>query len=184
MGIPQGSLASPILFLLYLCPLFDALKTAHPMLWAPSYINNVALVTHSRTHEDNAHACKKATQTVLKWANENAVTFDDRKSEMLHVHHARQDTTPDAINITIPNGMIIQPRIQGGRKDIVCWIGILFDCKLQFTLYINTKLISASRSFNGLCSLVKYDTSLSPSVTCLLYHAYVLSRSNFSTEIR
>jgi hypothetical protein len=36
MGIPQGSLASPMLFLLYLCPLFNALKTAHPMLWVPS----------------------------------------------------------------------------------------------------------------------------------------------------
>jgi hypothetical protein len=32
MGIPHGSLASPILFLIYLCPLFDTLNTAHPML--------------------------------------------------------------------------------------------------------------------------------------------------------
>jgi hypothetical protein len=32
MGIPQGSLALPILFLLYLRPLFDTLKTAYTTL--------------------------------------------------------------------------------------------------------------------------------------------------------
>jgi hypothetical protein len=65
-GIPQGSPALPILFLLYLCPLFDALKTAHPMLWVPSYIDDIALVTYSRTHEDNACILKKATQIAFK----------------------------------------------------------------------------------------------------------------------
>jgi hypothetical protein len=66
MGILQGSPASPILFPLYLYPLFDALKTAHPMLWVPSYINNIALVTYGRTHEDNAHTLEKAAQTAFK----------------------------------------------------------------------------------------------------------------------
>jgi hypothetical protein len=129
-GIPQGLPASPILFLLYLCPLFDALKTAHPTLWAPSYINDITLVIYGRTCEDNACTLEKAAQIAFKWANENAVAFDDSKSEILHFHHACQDTTPDAINITLPNGMIMKPGTQGGRKDIIRWIGILFDCKL------------------------------------------------------
>jgi hypothetical protein len=86
MGIPQGLLASPILFLLYFCPLFDALKTAHPTLWAPSYIDDIALVTHGRTCKDNACTLEKATQTAFKWADKNAITFDDSKSEMLYFH--------------------------------------------------------------------------------------------------
>jgi hypothetical protein len=47
-GIPQGSPASPILFLIYLRPLFDALQSAYPTLWTPSYIDDVALVVHGR----------------------------------------------------------------------------------------------------------------------------------------
>jgi hypothetical protein len=182
-GIPQGSPASPILFLLYLRPLFDALKTAHPTLWAPSYIDDVALVTHGRTREDNARVLEKAAQTAFKWADENAVAFDDSKSEMLHFHRARQDTTPDAINITLPNGTIVKPGTQGGKKDVVRWIGVLFDRKLRFTHHINAKLISASRSFNALCSLVKHETGLSPSATRSLYCTCVQSRSDFGAEI-
>jgi hypothetical protein len=102
---------------------------------------------------------------------------------MLHFHHARQDTTPDAINITLPNGTIVKPGTQGGKKDIVHWIGVLFDRKLRFTHHINAKLISVSRSFNALCSLVKHETGLSPSATRSLYHVCVQSRSDFGAEI-
>jgi hypothetical protein len=77
LGILQGLPASPTLFLLYLRPLFDALKTAHHTLWAPSYIDNIALVTHGRTREDNAHILEKAAQTAFKWADKNAIAFDD-----------------------------------------------------------------------------------------------------------
>jgi ribonuclease HI len=82
-----------------------------------------------------------------------------------------------------PNGMIVKPGTQGGRKDVICWIGVLFNCKLRFTHHINAKLISVSRSFNTLCSLVKHETGLSPSVTHSLYCICVLSRSDFGTEI-
>jgi hypothetical protein len=79
MGIPQGLLGLPILFLLYLHPLFDTLNTTYPILWAPSYIDDITLVTYGRTHKDNACTLEKATQTAFKWVDENAITFDDSK---------------------------------------------------------------------------------------------------------
>jgi hypothetical protein len=81
------------------------------------------------------------------------------------------------------NGTVVEPGIHGGRKDIVQWIGIFFDSKLNFTHHVNTKLITASRSFNMLCSLVKHKTGLSPSTTHSLYHTCILSRSDLRAEI-
>jgi hypothetical protein len=76
------------LFLLYLWPLFDALQSTHPTLWAPSYIDDIALVTQGWTHKDNACALDAAARIALQWANDNAIAFDDNKSELLHFHHA------------------------------------------------------------------------------------------------
>jgi hypothetical protein len=183
MGIPQGSPASLILFLIYLHPLFDALQSAHPTLWAPSYIDDVALVTHGRTREDNASALEATARTAFRWANDNTVAFDDNKSELLHFHRTQQDTTPDAINVQLPNGIVLKPGTQGGQKDVVRWIGIVFDRKLYFTHHVNAKLIAASRSLNVLWSLEKHETGLSPSATRSVYCTCVLSRSDFGAEI-
>jgi hypothetical protein len=112
IGIPQDSPTSPILFQLYLYPLFNALQSTHPTLWARSYIDNIALVTHGQTCEDNAHTLTAATCTVFQYANNDAITFDDNKSELLHFYHARQDTTLDAMKVQLLNGIVIKLGIQ------------------------------------------------------------------------
>jgi hypothetical protein len=182
-GIPQGSPASPILFLIYLRPLFNAITSTHPTIWTPSYIDDVALVTHGRSREENTRALEAATRTTFTWARDNAVAFDDSKSELLHFHRARDDTLTNATNVKLPNGTVVTPGTQGRPKDIVRWIGIYFDRKLTFTHHVKLKLTAASRSFNALCSLVRHETGLSPSATRSLFHACVISRSDFGAEI-
>jgi hypothetical protein len=91
-GIPQGSPASPILFLLYLHRLFDSLQLHHPNIWSPSYIDNVALVAQGKTREGNSRALEAMARTAFQWARDNPVAFDDAKLEMLHFHHSRQET--------------------------------------------------------------------------------------------
>ena len=82
-GIPQGSPASPILFLLYVCHLFDELNRQQPLCWTPNGIDGVPLVVTGKTRAHNARQLEAAARVAFQWANNNAVAFDDSKTEWL-----------------------------------------------------------------------------------------------------
>jgi Reverse transcriptase (RNA-dependent DNA polymerase) len=65
-GIPQGSPTSPILFLLYLAPLFRKLDLKHKAIYKPSYIDDIALVATGKTEEFNIKELEKAAETAFE----------------------------------------------------------------------------------------------------------------------
>jgi len=118
-GIPQGSPTSPILFLIYLKPLFDKLNTIHPSLKVPSYMDDVALVATGRSEKINCKILAEAALTAFRWAEGNAVAFDDSKSELMHFTLKQKEDTSDSAKITLPNGTIISPSSKALR-----WLGV------------------------------------------------------------
>jgi hypothetical protein len=182
-GIPQGSPASPILFLLYLRPLFDSLQLHHPSIWSPSYIDDIVLVAQCKTREGNSRALEAAARTTFQWVQDNAVAFDDAKSEMLHFHRSRWDVVTEETKIRLPHGTVVEPGTRGGKSNVVRWIGIFFDRNLTFKYHVTTKVAAATCAFNALRNLVAHETGLSRSATRLIYQACVTSRSDFGAEI-
>ena len=85
-GIPQGSPTSPILFIIYLQPLFVRLKQAGLNINTPSYMDDVALVTQSPSLKTNTATQETAASIAFDWADVNAVAFDDSKSELIHFY--------------------------------------------------------------------------------------------------
>ena len=77
--------------------------------------------------------------TAFKWADDNIVTFDDLKSELIYFK-----TTHKIIKelIRLPNKIVIHP------SECIRWLGIWFDRKLNFNTHVKQKKTSMLRAFN------------------------------------
>jgi len=90
-GISQGSPISPMLFLIYIRFLFIKINNKHTQLKLSSYIDDVAIIVEGKTAKKNSKILKLVTKTAFQWTEDNAVTFDDSKSELSkrkqsHIH--------------------------------------------------------------------------------------------------
>ncbi len=83
-GIPQGSPISPILFLIYIRYLFPKIRAKIGNLQSLSYIDDVALYVEGKNIDKNVKMLEKAAKIAFTWAKNNAVQFNDSKSELIH----------------------------------------------------------------------------------------------------
>src|SRR5436853_5292611 len=74
-GIPQGSPVSPILFLIYLSPLFTLLKQRHPDIRCPSYIDDICLLVVGYSPQQNCALLEEGATTFinLRMENDNSI---------------------------------------------------------------------------------------------------------------
>src|SRR5204862_2894277 len=119
--------------------LFKELKQQYPSLSTLSYINDIALATSGRKESDNVKELTKAARKAFQWADQNAVSFDDSKSELMHFTRRRELKGGNEMDILLPNGTRITP------SQELRWLGIWLDRKMTFNQHVNRKIASASR---------------------------------------
>src|SRR5947209_2919849 len=65
-GIPQGSPVSPILFLIYLSPLFTLMKQRHPNVCCPSYIDDICLLVEGESPAGKRNTTGRGSSHLLQ----------------------------------------------------------------------------------------------------------------------
>jgi hypothetical protein len=125
-GITQGSPASPIIYLLYLTALFTLLEQTHETISSPSYIDNVYLMTEGTSAAENTRKLEDAVDSCFTWGEENAVAFDDTKSDIKHFATARKLDTSEESYVQLSNGTTIKP--SGTQR----WLRPSFERKLTW----------------------------------------------------
>ena len=78
----------------------------------------MAIYVESRTIAQNVKVLEKLIEVAFEWADQNAVQFDDSKSELIHFHKSCKTSTTI---VTLPNRTVLHP------KEVVRWLGIWLD---------------------------------------------------------
>ncbi len=124
--------------------------------------------------DKNVETLEMAAKIAFTWAKDNAVQFDDSKSELIHFgsHKAAPDQT-----VILPNGTIIKPKI------CVRWLGAWLDRKLNFRVHVQTKIAAATRTLHSLFRLMNSEWGLNAKSGRQLYLTCITPISDYGAEI-
>lgn len=130
-GVPQGSPASPILFLLFTAPLH---KLALRGCSSFGYADDLAILASGSNQEETAETLGGAVTRVLQWGHGNGVHFDRAKSELIHFF-TRDEVTPSVVGQP-PDGNAPLEIRPADPKVPVRWLGVWFDRYLRFQPHV------------------------------------------------
>ncbi len=172
--ISQDSSISFILFLIYIRYLFSKIRAKIKNLQSLSYIDDVTLYIEGRNIDKNVKMQKNAAKIAFTWAKNNAVQFNDSKSELIHFESHK--TTFNQMIILLNNTII-------KSKTCVRWLEVWLNRKLNFKVHVQTKIATVIRTLHLLFRLMNSEWRLNVKLEKQLYLTCVTSISDYDVEI-
>jgi ribonuclease HI len=172
-GLPQGSPASPVLFILYIAPLLKVLRNPERSF---GYADDIGRLVCGSTMEQNVEDLKLDLVQILAWGRENAVDFEVSKTELIHFTRPRTQASKEP-----------QPGLRLGAFDItpseeLRWLGVILDSQLSFKPHVSLWAAKGIQVAHRLHRLAGVSSGPPPLALRKALHACALSVAFFGTE--
>ncbi len=172
--ISQDSFISLILFLIYIQYLFSKIRAKFKNLQSLSYIDDVMLYVEKRNIDKNVKILKNAAKITFTWAENNAVQFNDLKSELIHFESHKMTLNQ---MIILFNNTVIK------SKTCIQWLKVWLNRKLNFKVYMQMKIVTVTRMLHSLFKLMNSEWELNVKSEKQLYLTCITSINDYDVEI-
>ena len=137
LGVPQGSILGPILFLLYV----NDLPSVSNVLSATLFADDTTLTISHPNYDELVVKANRELEPIISWTQANRLTVNVNKTEMILISNRSQTNTDDQI---VLNNEYIK------FNETVMFLGVKIDTGLTFNnhiSYITTKLSKSTGIF-------------------------------------
>jgi hypothetical protein len=171
VGTVQGSILGPILYALFVSPLFDL---ANMTLFA----DDNYVVHRSRQISELLIDMKRSIDIIIKWLSQSGLKVNGEKTEICLFY--RKDTAP--VTLTL-NGIQIQ------SKNTMKVLGVIFDSKLNWQNQIQMSITKARKALQAI-KLIKpyfnkkelYSLAISNYYSVLYYNSHIWMLPSLSRQ--
>ncbi|KAI0997817.1 hypothetical protein K3495_g10370 [Podosphaera aphanis] len=173
--LPQGFSVSPILFILYISPLFKMGSITRKF----GYADNIAIFETQKSLHDSCSSLTKALKEVLDWGLDEGITFDLAKAELQHFSRKRTDKNP--VNTpSVTHGVFSVS--EKTNRPYTRWLGVYLDRTLSFKWHVRFLANEALVVANALRSFVNTLRGAPPKLLCQAVTACVLPIAYYGAE--
>lgn len=160
-GLPQGSPISPILFMLYISPLFRLGQLSKIF----GYADDMAILATKKSLSENCITLSETIKKIIEWGQTEGISFDPGKTELQHFSRRRLDKDPkNTPSVIWGDNSILESTIRPYTR----WLGIYFDKTLSYKWHVQIRAGKAMKVVNALRSLGNTTRGAPP---CLLRQA-------------
>lgn len=168
LGVPQGSILGPLLFLIYINDLPLAIRYSQTLLYA----DDTVIFASGQNPDVINHKLNSDLQSLDKWLQENHLTINVRKTECMYYYSAQRQ-------LLLNNPLVIADQ----KLSVVStykYLGVTLDTHLTYGAHVQKLTTKLNQK---LFVYTKIRPYLSLSVSRMYLHAVVLSTLSYCLPV-